>query len=89
MVILQYFFEPDARTAPHLAWELVETDHDRPEDVLQLIEEGRMIHGRRLISAEGDEPNTRRILKRIPISFKGSAILRVQGPTWAFVEAAK
>jgi hypothetical protein len=65
---------------------LVETDFADFEQFLEACADNRMICGSELWSKWGFNKGERIVTKRVPIGFRGEAIIRAQLPTWSIVE---
>jgi len=85
-IILQTYFKPHARPAPHLTWEMVDYPFATIEEVAKAMDDGEFITASSLRSSPGFNTQTRRIDMRFTIVVRGAAVDRLQVPPFIFIE---
>jgi hypothetical protein len=85
MTVLQIWMTPDFRPNRKVPFEIVETDFADLDEALVAIASGALICGTALHTRWGDEPNERIVYREAPLAFRGSAVDRVELPSWTIV----
>lgn len=67
---------------------IIETELPDFATFCELVDGNRLIGGAVLWTSRGAEPNEFVITRRVPIAFRGEAVLRCQLPGHVYVEAA-
>lgn len=84
--LVQVYFQEGARPMPHRPWEVVETGFDDFEDFCVACTSDEIISATILISGNTNTKGLRRVYRREPVIFRGSAVQRAQLPPWQFEE---
>lgn len=78
-------FSERSATVPFL---IIETELPDFATFCELVDGNRLIGGAVLMTARGEDRGEFIITKRIPIAFRGEAVMRCQLPGYSYVEAA-
>ena len=87
--IVKVYFKPEAdyRQGPN-PFVLIETECVDFASFCDLVDANRLIGGANLWTRRGEVRGEMVITDRVPIAFRGEAVLRCELPTWTYVEAA-
>lgn len=86
--IVQVWFDSETEVldTPRKRWHMIETDLPDFATFCELADADRLIGGA-ILYTRRNEANEAEIFRRVPVAFRGSAVMRCQLPTWQFVEA--
>ena len=86
--IVQIWFEAETEhqeRPPNFS--IVETEFEDFASFCEMVDSNQLIGGARLWTIR-NEDGSRKITRRQPCAFRGSAVVRCQLPTWRFVDDA-
>lgn len=83
--VIQVYFKAHARSSDKFLFEMIETGFDDLGQAFEAMSRDELIVGQVLYTHAGLERNERIIHRAEPIAFRGTAVDRVDLPTWQFV----
>ena len=85
-VVLQVWFKPHATpTWSRSPFELIEFPHPDALEAMAALDEERLVTGSRLLTHKGEGRGERVVHDAVAIGIRGSAVDRVELPTWRLV----